>query len=314
MMGGTLVATGLRKRFGERVAVNDVDFEIAAGEIYGLLGPNGAGKTTAISLLSGVLPRDAGRVFIDGIDLDAGASARARLGLVPQDVTLYPDLTGRENLRFWGRMYDLRGLALDAAVDQALESVGLADRADDLVDTYSGGMQRRLNLAAGVLHRPSVLILDEPTVGVDPQSRSTLFDLIESYRDAGMAILYTTHYMEEAERLCSRIGVIDEGRLVAEGACRDLVSTLGRETRIEIGFSRPGELERSVSALAGIPGLVDPGIVDGRLVAFVEDGPALMACVWARLTKERLMPSSLELRAPNLEDLFLGLTGRELRD
>ena len=313
-MGGILVAAGLRKCFGERVAVDDVRFEIAAGEIYGLLGPNGAGKTTVISLLSGILPRDAGRVLVDGLDLDTGATARARLGLVPQDVTLYPDLTGRENLRFWGRMYDLRGATLDEAVEHALESVGLVDRADDFVETYSGGMQRRLNLAAGVLHQPSVLILDEPTVGVDPQSRSTLFDLIESYRDAGTAILYTTHYMEEAERLCDRIGVIDEGRLVAEGTCAELILALGHQTRIQIGFDKPGELERGVCALAEVPGLQHPAIVEGRLLAFVDDGPALMACVWTRLAREGLMPSSLELRAPNLEDVFLDLTGKELRD
>jgi len=175
-------------------------------------------------------------------------------------------------------------------------------------------MQRRLNLAAGVLHRPSVLILDEPTVGVDPQSRSTLFDLIESYRDAGMAILYTTHYMEEAERLCDRIGVIDEGRLVAEGTCQELVSTLAHETRIQIGFRRPDELERSLRVLAEIPGLARPTPVAGRLVAFAEDGPTLMACVFARLAQEHLSPASLELRSPNLEDVFLDLTGKELRD
>src|SRR5215467_6489614 len=196
-----LSVRGLSKRFGERVAVDGVTFAIASAEIYGLLGPNGAGKTTSISMIAGILARDAGEITIDSIDIDAGPAARALIGIVPQAITLYLDLTARENLDFWGRMYDLSGAALRDAIDGALDAVGLTRRADDIVGTYSGGMQRRLNLACGVLHRPKLVILDEPTVGVDPQSRSAIFDLVERLRKAGTAILYTTHYMEEAERM-----------------------------------------------------------------------------------------------------------------
>src|SRR5499426_3356510 len=231
-----LSVRGLRKRFGERVAVDDVSFAINAGEIYGLLGPNGAGKTTTISMIAGILARDAGAVAIDGIGIDAGPPARARVGIVPQAITLYLDLTARENLHFWGRMYDLRGDRLRRVVEEALQAVGLTQRADDIVSTYSGGMQRRLNLACGILHQPKLLILDEPTVGVDPQSRSAIFELVERLRDEGTAILYTTHYMEEAERLCARIGIMDTGKLIAEGTRAALVADLGREVRVEIGL------------------------------------------------------------------------------
>jgi ABC-2 type transport system ATP-binding protein len=313
-MAGMLVARGLRKRFGTRTAVDDLSFEIAPGEIYGLLGPNGAGKTTSISMLSGVLPRDAGEILVDGLDLDAGPAVRARIGLVPQSVTLYPDLSGRENLRFWGRLYDLRGSALDAAVDAALAAVGLAERADDRVAAYSGGMARRLNLAVGILHRPALLILDEPTAGVDPHSRSAIFELIERQRDAGVAVLYTTHYMEEAERLCGRIGILDEGRLVTEGTRDALVASLGREARVELGFARPGELARAAGLLAGVAGVARAAETDGRLVVFVDDGPRRMPALWARLLDAGLEPSAMALRAPDLEDVFLSLTGRALRD
>ena len=203
-----LLVRGLCKSFGTRVAVDSVGFTIAAGEVYGLLGPNGAGKTTSISMIAGILARDAGEIAIDGIDIDA-VPRHARYRIVPQAITLYLDFTARENLDFWGRMYDLNGAPLHDAIEGALDAVDLTPRADDIVGTYSGGMQRRLNLACGILHRPKLLILDEPTVGVDPQSRSAIFDLVERLRDAGTAILYTTHYMEEAERLCARIGIID---------------------------------------------------------------------------------------------------------
>ena len=313
-MQGMLVARGLRKRFGARTAVDDLSFTIAPGEIYGLLGPNGAGKTTSISMLSGILPRDAGEIVVDGLDLDVGPAARARIGLVPQSVTLYPDLSGRENLRFWGRLYDLRGSALDAAVGEALAAIGLAERADDRVGSYSGGMARRLNLAVGILHRPAVLILDEPTVGVDPQSRSAIFELIERKRDEGVAVLYTTHYMEEAERLCGRIGILDEGRLVAEGTRDALVAALGREARVELGFGRPGELARAAEILPGLAGVSRTACSDDHLVVFLDDGPRRMAALWARLLEAGLEPTATQLRAPDLEDVFLALTGRALRD
>jgi ABC-2 type transport system ATP-binding protein len=313
-MGGMLQVTDLAKSFGDRLAVDRVTFEIAAGEVYGLLGPNGAGKTTSISMISGILPRDSGSVVIDGINLDEGPAARARLGLVTQSVTLYQDLTGRENLRFWGQLYDLSGRELNAAVDDGLKAVGLTDRAGDAVSTYSGGMQRRLNLAAGLLHRPAVLILDEPTVGVDPQSRSAIFELIERLRDDGMAVLYTTHYMEEAERLCARIGVIDSGKIVAEGTKGDLIARLGREVRVELTFEKPELALRAAGLLERVEGVARTLQSNSHLVAFVDDGRRRLPSLLSKLIESNLEPTTLELRSPDLEDVFLELTGKALRD
>jgi ABC-2 type transport system ATP-binding protein len=309
-----LLARGLTKRFGARLAVDDVGFEIEAGEIYGLLGPNGAGKTTTISMIAGILEREAGSVHVDGVDIDVGPLARARIGLVPQQITLYLDLTGRENLHFWGRMYGLRGRALRAASDAGLEAVGLTDRADDLLRTYSGGMQRRLNLASGILHEPRLLILDEPTVGVDPQSRSAIFELVEGLRDRGLAVLYTTHYMEEAERLCGRIGIIDAGRLITEGTRAELVARLEEASRIEIGFERDAGLERAHQAALATPGVQRAALVGSRLLIFADDGPKQLPDLLASFLNAGLAPAHIEVVEPDLEDVFLRLTGRALRD
>ena len=233
--GPVLWCKDLRKRFKERLAVDGVGFEVAPGETYGLLGPNGAGKTTTISMICGLLRRDGGEVTVAGASLDRDpGQVKAAIGYVPQDVALYPDLSGLENLRFWGRMYGLAGRELDERVEATLEVVGLAERAGDKVAAYSGGMQRRLNIAAGLLHRPRLLVLDEPTAGVDPQSRNAILAQVEALGGEGVAVLYTTHYMEEAERLCDRVGIIDQGRLVAEGTRRELVATIGERDRIEL--------------------------------------------------------------------------------
>ena len=245
-----LVARSLRKQFGARVAVDGVSFEIAPGEIYGLLGPNGAGKTTTIPLLSGIVPRDAGEIVIDGIDLDAGPPARARLGLVPQNLTLYPDLSGRENLRFWGRLYDLRGAALDEAVTRALAAVQLVERADERVAVYSGGMARRLNLAAGILHRPAVLVLDEPTVGLDPRPRHRLWRPFRVWAAEGTTLLVSTHVMDEAART-DRLAFLLDGRVVAEATPAEMLARTGA-----------ADLEDAVLRLSeGVP----PAGVEGAL-------------------------------------------------
>src|ERR687896_1670794 len=225
----------LRKRFKERLAVDGVGFEVAPGETYGLLGPNGAGKTTTISMICGLLRRDGGEVAVAGASLDRDpGQVKAAIGYVPQDVALYPDLSGLENLRFWGRMYGLAGRDLAGRVEATLEVVGLTERAGDKVADYSGGMQRRLNIAAGLLHRPRLLILDEPTAGVDPQSRNAILENVERLAGEGIAVLYTTHYMEEAERLCDRVGIIDLGELRAEGTRRELVSLVGERDRVTL--------------------------------------------------------------------------------
>jgi ABC-2 type transport system ATP-binding protein len=207
----------LRKTFGDLVAVNDVSFGVKAGELVGLLGPNGAGKTTTVSMITGLLRPDHGEVLIAGAPLNGDTDPKKRrIGLVPQDLALYDELSARANLRFFGALYNLTGKTLDETIRSTLQLVGLADRERDLVKTFSGGMKRRLNLAAGLLHDPDILLLDEPTVGVDPQSRNAIFDNLEQLKARGKALLYTTHYMEEAERLADRIVVIDHGRVVAD--------------------------------------------------------------------------------------------------
>ena len=220
----------LRKRFKERLAVDGVGFEVAPGETYGLLGPNGAGKTTTISMVCGLLRRDGGEVTVAGVSLDDDPGrVKAAIGYVPQDVALYPDLSGLENLRFWGRMYGLTGRDLERRVAETLEVVGLTERAGDKVADYSGGMERRLNIAAGLLHRPRLLVLDEPTAGVDPQSRNAILTQVETLGGEGVAVLYTTHYMEEAERLCDRVGIIDQGRTGrSNGRCQAATTSNGR--------------------------------------------------------------------------------------
>ena len=229
----------LRKRFDELLAVDGVGFEIAPGESYGLLGPNGAGKTTTISMICGLLASDEGTVQVAGQEMTTrSVAAKAQLGYVPQELAIYPDMTARENLRFFARLYSLRGRAATARIDAVLELIGLTERADDLVKEYSGGMQRRLNVGLGLLHEPRLLILDEPTVGVDPQSRNAILASIEQLSQTGMGVLYTTHYMEEAERFCNRIGIIDHGKLIAEGTRRELVSLVGGHDRVHAEWKR----------------------------------------------------------------------------
>ena len=232
----------LRKTFGDLVAVDDVSFTVGKGELVGLLGPNGAGKTTTVSMITGLIRPDRGDVLIDGAQLAGDTDPKkCRIGLVPQDLARYEELSAAANLRFFGALYNLTGKALDEAIGSALTLVGLADRARDLVKTFSGGMKRRLNLAAGLLHNPDILLLDEPTVGVDPQSRNAIFDNLEALKARGKALLYTTHYMEEAERLADRIVVIDHGRVVADdtlAGMRRLVPTglAGERVSLEAVF------------------------------------------------------------------------------
>jgi linearmycin/streptolysin S transport system ATP-binding protein len=215
----------LKKSFGPLTAVDDVSFALAGGQLIGLLGPNGAGKTTTVSMIAGLLTPDAGEVLVGGQRLSGDTDpAKRRIGLVPQDLALYDELTARDNLRFFGALYNLTGRALDAAIGHAMELVELSDRIKDRVKTFSGGMKRRLNLAAGLLHDPDILLLDEPTVGVDPQSRNAIFDNLETLKRRGKALLYTTHYMEEAERLADRIVVIDHGKVIANDTLAGLQS------------------------------------------------------------------------------------------
>ena len=313
--GAVLRCRDLRKRYGDRLAVDGVGFEVRAGETYGLLGPNGAGKTTTIAMICGLLRRDGGEVVVAGASLDREPGrVKAAIGYVPQEVALYPDLTGTENLRFWGRMQGLRGRELDRRVREALEVVGLAERAGDRVGAYSGGMQRRLNIAAGLLHRPRLLVLDEPTVGVDPQSRNAILENVEQLRREGVAVLYTTHYMEEAERLCDRVGIIDHGRLIAEGTRRELVATIGERDRVELTAASDGDLARLAAACRAVTGVDEARVVDGAVHLLGRDGRKLLPRLLAAAEAARVEVTGAEVVEPDLEAVFLHLTGRRLRD
>jgi ABC-2 type transport system ATP-binding protein len=304
----------LRRRYGQRLAVDGVGFHVDPGETYGLLGPNGAGKTTTISMICGLLRRDGGEVTVAGASLDRDPGAvKAAIGYVPQDIALYPDLSGGENLRFWGRMQGLSGGGLAERVDAVLEVVGLTDRAGDKVADYSGGMQRRLNIAAGLLHRPKLLVLDEPTVGVDPQSRNAILENVEALRGEGSAVLYTTHYMEEAERLCDRVGIIDQGRLIAEGTRRELVAQVGERDRIELAAG--GDLLGLAAACKRtLDGVDEATVVAGGLHLVARDGRRLLPKLLELAETAGVEVTSVEVVEPDLEAVFLHLTGKALRD
>jgi ABC-2 type transport system ATP-binding protein len=303
----------LRKRYGERTAVDGISFEIAPGETYGLLGPNGAGKTTTISMLCGLLRRDGGEVFVAGRPVDIGATeAKASIGYVPQDLAIYPDLTARENLRFFGRLQRLGGRELDRRVDEILAMTDLADRAKDRVDSFSGGMKRRLNIGIGLLHRPALLVLDEPTVGVDPQSRNAILSSVADLGRQGMAVLYTTHYMEEAERLCDRIGIIDEGRIKAEGTRRELVDLVGQKDRVDLVAS--GAVGPAATALAALDFVEETTSGDGRIELVVDQARNHLPRILETAADQGAIVKSVEVVEPDLEAVFLHLTGKALRD
>jgi ABC-2 type transport system ATP-binding protein len=304
-----LSAKGVVKRFGTLTALDGVSLDIAPGEFFGLLGPNGAGKSTFMSLVAGLRPPDGGTLTVDGEGVAAGsASARMALGLVPQHIALYEDLTAEANLRIFGELYALRGSELSGRVSHALEAVQLADRRADLVKTFSGGMQRRLNLAAALLHKPRLLLCDEPTVGVDPQSRNAIFDYLQELNRAGLTIIYSTHYMEEATRLCSRIGIIDHGKILALGTIDELLGRLPFEE--EVRFPATGGTAELARELAGHG---DLSTVDG--VHRFRPKPAYpMSSFYALTEGHGLPPRLFTSQRPTLEALFLQLTGRVLRE
>lgn len=308
-----LTCEGLVRRFGDLTAVDDVSFRISEGETYGLLGPNGAGKTTTISMATGLLDPTSGSAMVRGAPIGPSAvDAKRHIGLVPQDIAIYPDLTGRENLRFFGRLQGLGRVDLKSRVAEVLEVIGLADRADDLSKEYSGGMKRRLNIGVGLLHKPDLLILDEPTVGVDPQSRNAILESVEALSGAGMAVLYTTHYMEEAERLCDRIGIIDHGQLQAEGTRDELLQLTGEVDRIDlVGAGEVAAAAAAIRALAGVE-QVDHDVRSITLT--VHDAPTMLAGVVGAAADAGMSLADVEVSRPDLESVFLHLTGRALRD
>ncbi len=291
--------------------MRDLSLHVDAGETYGLLGPNGAGKSTAISMITGLLAADAGRVEVLGRQISTTASGpRREIGLVPQEVAVYPDLTARENLRFFGRLYEIDDL--DQRVDEVLDVIGLRDRADDRSSQYSGGMNRRLNIGIGLLHRPRLLVLDEPTVGVDPQSRNAILDSVEQLSSEGIAVLYTTHYMEEAERLCDRIGILDEGSLRAEGTRRELTLSIGELDTLRVGLTGP--LDAALAAVRALDGVDSATASEGGIDLLAEDAGSVVARVLDACTAAGASITGVEITQPDLEAVFLDLTGKSLRD
>jgi ABC-2 type transport system ATP-binding protein len=297
----------LVKRFGEMTAVDGITLELHSGECLGLLGPNGAGKSTLIRSIVGCVIPDAGTISVFGAQADS-MSARTALGWVPQELALYPRLTCRENLQSFGRYHGLGGVALDQAVAQCLGWAALTDRAGELVKNFSGGMKRRLNMAAGLIHQPKLALMDEPTVGVDPQSRNHIFEMIETLRGEGMSIIYTTHYMEEAERLCDRIAIVDHGKIIALGTPADLVrNAFGSRSQVLARFA--GAQDRIADWVAQRGGQA----VDGS-AQFTIEHPTEMGGLLEASEKAGFELLDVSLRKPNLESVFLRLTGRELRD
>ncbi|MFF3444688.1 ABC transporter ATP-binding protein [Streptosporangium sp. NPDC002721] len=308
-----LACEGLRKRYGQIVAVDGIGFSIAEGEVYGLLGPNGAGKSTTISMIVGVVERDEGTVVVDGQPHSAqNTKTKALIGYVPQELALYQDLTARQNLWFFGQLYGLRGRQGRSKVGEVLETIGLADRADEAVSGYSGGMARRLNIGIGLLNRPRLLILDEPTAGVDPQSRNSILESVRRLAADGVAVLYTTHYMEEAERLCDRVGIVDLGRLKAEGTRRELVDLVGESDQVVLQVD--GDLARVRRALAGLPQVREVSGEGSHIELLVEGARAVLPRLFEVVAEEDAAIRSAEVREPDLEAVFLHLTGKALRD
>ena len=307
----------LVKQYGDLTAVDTISFEAGEGSVFGLLGPNGAGKSTAINCISGLLPPTSGRIAVSGHDIiKDGKAARQSLGVVPQELALYEDLPAIDNLRYWGKAYGLRGKVLDDRVTEVLGHIGLADRAKDLPKKFSGGMKRRLNFGCGIVHKPKVLLLDEPTVGVDPQSRAKLFDLVETERNEGACVLYTTHYMEEAELLCDSLAIIDRGKLIAQGTVAELKSQLGARDALQLTGEFPAEASKAaIETLAD--NISDLEILtqdDNTLLLTLSSASQHLPAIFAAVAGAGGSVSETSLRSPNLETLFLLLTGKELRE
>jgi len=311
--GNAIQIQDLHKDFGEVYAVKGVSLDIQGGEIFSLLGPNGAGKSTLISMLSCLLAPTKGDALVMGHSiLREPMAVKASIGVVPQEVALYEDLSARENLNFWAKMYGLRGATLRQRVDQVLEVVGLVDRQKGRVGKFSGGMKRRLNIGVALLHQPQVIIMDEPTVGIDPQSRRNILDSVKAFNQEGMTVLYTTHYMEEAQELSDHIAIMDQGQVIAQGTHDELVQIVGELDRVRLTLNAPpGPLVERWRAMAGVQQV---SATDGELTLLVDDSNRVLPDLFESANQADTRITSVDVQEPNLEAVFLHLTGRALRD
>ena len=308
-----LIVKKLAKAYGENQAVREISFSLPRGEIFGLLGPNGAGKSTTISMLAGLLSPTSGQITIKGLDLSENLlKVKQYVGLVPQEIALYPTISARDNLIFWGQIYGLHGAALKRRVDEVLDIVQLADRAHERIDVYSGGMKRRINLAVGLLHRPEILFLDEPTVGVDPQSRNAIFESVEKLNREGLTIIYTTHYMEEAERLCHRVAIIDQGQIIALDTPANLIQHQGKSLiRLSI---LDGVIDAVEEKIGYLPLVGDVNRRDHTLDIQTHESQQVLMEVLQITHALSAQVTALEIMDASLETVFLNLTGKRLRE
>ncbi len=303
----------LWKRFKKREAVRGISFQVERGEIFGFLGPNGAGKSTTISVLAGLLKPTAGDMSVAGYSIAGNPMEVKRcIGLVPQDIALYPKLSARDNLRFWGSMYGISRLELQRRVKEVLELVGLSERGAEPINNYSGGMKRRINIAAGLLHQPELLILDEPTVGVDPQTRSRIFEIIRHLNQDGTTVIYTSHYMEEVELLCDKVTIIDEGQIVASGTKEELLRQVGGKQ--EITLTVPFINESLYQQLKSIPHVQQVKAMEEQVDILTDQADTILTSVLGNFINAGVPVSKIEIKKPNLETLFMKMTGRTLRD
>jgi ABC-2 type transport system ATP-binding protein len=311
--GKAVQVKNLHKYFGEVKAVKGASFEIQSGEIFSLLGPNGAGKSTIISMLNCLLQPTQGDARVMGHSIkEDPQDVKASLGVVPQEIALYPDLTARENLNFWGKMYGQRGEALNRRVNEVLEVIGLSDRQNDKVDTFSGGMKRRVNIGVALLHRPDLIIMDEPTVGIDPQSRRHILDNVKHLNEQGMTVLYTTHYMEEAQELSDHIAIMDRGEVIASGTHDELVEIVGELDRIDLTVQ--ADSDRIIDTWKQVNGVQKVFAENGTLTLLAKDSNLVLPDLFQVATTADVRITSVDIQEPNLEAVFLHLTGRALRD